>query len=185
MGRIGRLTSIQVGQPRDLGTRGATDPLDGPWRSAFFKSPVSGAVWLGTTNLAGDAQADRRVHGGPDQAVLVYSADHYPTWREELRMDELSHGAFGENFTVSGQTEETVCIGDVYTVGEARVQVSKPRGPCWKIARRWRMKDLPARVAAHGWTGWYLRVLREGFVEAGMPVTLLERPDSALTVARA
>ena len=72
------------------------------------------------------------------------------------------HGGFGENFTIAGLSEQTACIGDTYQIGEARVQVSQPRGPCWKIARRWRIEDLTARVLATGRTGWYLRVLTEG-----------------------
>lgn len=159
--------------------------MDRPWTTGFFKEPVEGPVWLGRTNLAGDGQADRENHGGPDKAVLAYSADHYPLWRAELNRPDLPYGAFGENFTIAGLSEETVCIGDVYAIGEVRVQVSQPRQPCWKIARRWRIKDLTARVRETGRTGWYLRVLEEGYVEAGLPVALLERPFPRWTVAHA
>ncbi len=179
------LLSIQVSLPRHFGVEGAPDPMDRPWTTGFFKEPVEGPVWLGRTNLVGDGQADRKNHGGPDKAVLAYSAEHYPIWRVELNRPDLPYGAFGENFTIAGLTEETVCIGDVYAIGEARVQVSQPRQPCWKIARRWRIKDLTARVRETGRTGWYLRVLEEGYVEAGMPVELLERPFPQWTVARA
>jgi MOSC domain-containing protein YiiM len=178
------LLSIQVGQPREYGTEGAADPMDRPWETSFFKAPVEGPVWVGKTNVRGDAQADLRVHGGPDKAVMAYAAAHYPLWREELGV-EMPFGGFGENFTVAGQDESSVCIGDVYAVGGARLQVSQPRGPCWKIARRWRIRDLSARVQATGRTGWYLRVLEEGEVEAGMPIRLVERPHSGWTVARA
>jgi len=179
------LLSIQVGLPRQLGVEGALDPMDRPWTTGFFKEPVEGPIWLGRTNLVGDGQADRKNHGGPDKAVLAYSAEHYPIWRAELNRPDLPYGAFGENFTIAGLTEETVCIGDVYAIGGVRVQVSQPRQPCWKIARRWRIKDLTARVRETGRTGWYLRVLEEGYVEAGMPVELLERPFPQWTVARA
>ena len=179
------LLSIQVGLPRHLGIAGAPDPMDRPWTTSFFKEPVEGPVWLGRTNLAGDGQADRKNHGGPDKAVLAYSADHYPLWRAELNRPDLPHGAFAENFTIAGLTEENVCIGDVYAIGGAQVQVSQPRQPCWKIARRWRIKDLTAQVRETGRTGWYLRVLVEGYVEAGQPVELLERTFPQWTVARA
>ena len=159
--------------------------MDRPWVTSFFKDPVDGPVWLGLTNLAGDGQADLENHGGPDKAVLAYAAAHYPLWRAELGRPDLPYGAFGENFTIAGLTEATVCIGDVYAIGEARVQVSQPRQPCWKIARRWRIKDLTARVRETGRTGWYLRVLTEGYVEPGLPVTLIERPYPQWTVARA
>jgi MOSC domain-containing protein YiiM len=177
------LLSIQVGMPRVLGVEGATDPLDRPWTTAFAKEPVEGAVWLGREGLAGDGQADRRVHGGPEMALLGYSADHYPAWRSELDFPDLPWGAFGENFTIASLSEAEVCVGDTYAVGEARVQVSQPRQPCRNISRRWRRRDLTARVLATGRTGWYLRVLAEGAVERGLPVELLERPFPRWTIA--
>ncbi|HEY8491124.1 MAG TPA: MOSC domain-containing protein [Dehalococcoidia bacterium] len=179
------LLAIQVGTPRQMGRDGAEDPMDRPWSSAIFKESVAGPVRLGRTNLEGDRQADGKNHGGPDKAVLLYAAAHYPAWREELGLPSFPYGAFGENFTVAGLTEETVCIGDVYAVGQAVVQVSQPRQPCWKLAYRWRIKDLTARVERTGRTGWYARVLREGRVQAGDALTLLERPHPGWTVARA
>jgi MOSC domain-containing protein YiiM len=139
---------------------------------------------LGQTNLVGDGQAAVGIHGGPDKAVLGYAASHYPLWRLELEWPDLSFGAFAENFTLDGLSEETVCLGDVYAVGEAVVQVSQPRSPCWKIARRWQRPDLTERVEATGRTGWYHRVLQEGAVEAGQPVTLVERPFPEWNVRR-
>jgi len=180
-----QLLSIQVGRPRHFGVEGAVDPMDRPWFSSFYKEPVEGPVWLGQTNLAGDGQADLENHGGADKAVLAYAGAHYPAWRMELNRPDLPYGAFAENFTIAGLTEESVCIGDIYTIGDARVQVSQPRQPCWKIARRWRIKDLTARVRETGRTGWYVRVLAEGYVEAGQPVILLERPFPRWTIAQA
>lgn len=170
------LLSIQVGTPQTFGVPGAKDPQHRPWTTSIYKIPMPGRVRLGKTNLAGDAQADLRVHGGPDKAVNVYASEHYARWCEELRLAEMPFGAFGENFTVRGLTEAGVCIGDVYAVGSAVVQVSQPRRPCWKLARRWGVKDLAARVEATGLTGWYFRVLTEGEVEAGNSLRLVERP---------
>jgi MOSC domain-containing protein YiiM len=146
---------------------------------------VAGPIRLRALNLDGDGQADLRVHGGPDQAVLCYSADHYPAWRQELSLPELPHGGFGENFTIAGQDEATVCIGDVYQVGGSRVQVSAPRAPCYKTSWRWRLPDLEQRIETSGRHGWYLRVLQEGTAQAGQPVRLLERPYPEWSVARA
>ncbi|HTE46178.1 MAG TPA: MOSC domain-containing protein, partial [Gemmatimonadaceae bacterium] len=121
-----RLVSLQVGRPREFG--------DGdPRMTSIFKTPVDEAIMLAATNLDGDEQADLTVHGGIDKAVCVYSADHYQAWRDELNNPLMDAGAFGENFTVSGQTELDVCIGDVYQVDEAIVVVSQPRSPCWKL----------------------------------------------------
>lgn len=180
------LVSIQVGTPRLRGFEvGLARPLDRQWKSAFVKSPVDGPVPLAATNLKGDRQADLRVHGGPDMAVLCYSAEHYPLWRDELGIEEMGPGGFGENFTISGHDERSVCIGDVYRIGGAEVQVSQPRGPCYKISYRWKRPDLLGRVEASGRHGWYLRVLREDEVEKGMAVELLNRPNPEWTVRHA
>lgn len=180
------LASIQVGLPRSFGQEDAADPLDRPWTTGFFKEPVAGPVRLGKTNLAGDGQADLVHHGGPDKAVLAYSAEHYPLWCESLNRPSLPFGAFGENFTVSSLTEADVCIGDTWQLGdEAIVQVSQPRQPCWKLARRWRIKTLAWDVQQTGRTGWYFRVLTEGTVAAGMRLVLADRPHPDWSVARA
>jgi len=185
------ILSINVGLPRDFGVPagdgapGDDDPLMRPWRSAIIKEPVSGPIRLGKTNLAGDAQADLRVHGGLEMAVLGYSADHYPFWRARLRMPDLPYGAFGENFTISGLDETTVCIGDTYAIGPARVQVSMPRGPCANLARRWGITDLVERVHEAGWAGWYYRVLAEGEITAGSVMVLEDRPCPQWSISQA
>ncbi|WP_337176563.1 MOSC domain-containing protein [Paludisphaera sp.] len=179
------LASIQVGMPRERGTEGAADPMDRPWYSGFVKEAVAGPIMLGATNLEGDGQADRVHHGGVDKAVLCYSAAHYPSWREDLGRPEMGFGGFGENFTIDGQDEADVCIGDVYRVGEAVAQVSQPRQPCWKLARRWRLKSLALTTQETGRTGWYFRVLTTGLVAAGDSVELVERPNPEWTIARA
>jgi MOSC domain-containing protein YiiM len=180
-----KLISIQVGQPTTYGRDDAADPMDRTWTSAFFKSPIAGPAFVGRTNIAGDRQADTENHGGVDKAVLAYAASHYELWRSELARSDLPFGGFGENLTIEGLTEENVCIGDLWSVGEVRFQVSQPRQPCWKLARRWRMKDLTAQVVANGRSGWYLRVLQEGLIEAGQELKLVERPHPDWTVARA
>jgi MOSC domain-containing protein YiiM len=182
---VATLYSVQVGMPRSYGFEDAVDSHDKPWTTGFFKTPVKGPVFVGSTNLAGDGQADLGNHGGIDKAVLAYSADHYPKWREELRMPEMPCGAFGENLTIAGLTEALVCIGDVFRVGDVVLEVSQPRQPCWKLARRWRMHELTSLVVGNGRSGWYLRVRNEGSVEASMPVRLLERPNPAWPISRA
>lgn len=179
------LRSIQVSLPRDFGIAGAADPMDRPWTSGFDKRPVEGPVRLGWTNLKGDGQADTVNHGGRDKAVLGYSADHYDAWRRDLAKPELSYGAFGENFTIAGLTEADVCLGDIWELGEVTVQISQPRQPCWKLARRWRIKTLALQVQETGRTGWYFRVLKEGIVVAGTPLRRIERPHPDWTVERA
>lgn len=177
-----RVVDLRVGLPRQLGTSGADER---PWSTGSFKEPVAGPIWLGRTNLAGDGQADLKNHGGPDKAVCTYPAVHYADWQNELGNPNFGYGAFGENLTVDGMSEPNVCIGDVFRVGTARIQVSQPRQPCWKLSRRWGIKDLALRVQASGRTGWYLRVLEEGEVAAGNLLVLLDRSFPKWTVARA
>jgi MOSC domain-containing protein YiiM len=114
--------------------------------------------------------------GGVEKAVLAYAAEHYPSWRSPLNLPDLSYGAFGENFTVANQTEPSICIGDIYDIGEAQVQASQPRQPCWKLSRRWRIRNLALQVQTTGQTGWYFRVLKEGIVAPGMELVLRDRP---------
>ena len=181
--QVGVLQSVQVGTPHRYGAAGAEDPPGRPWETSFFRAPSARPRWLYTTHLAGNAQADTKNHGQPDQAVLLYAAAHYPAWRAELGRPEIGPGGFGENFTVDGLSEATACIGDTYAIGEALIQVTGPRYPCWKIERRWDLPGLTARVAASGRGGWYCRVVREGMVEPGMAVALVERPYPEWTVA--
>lgn len=171
--------------PRTEGRTDAADPMDRAWTTGFYKEPVVGSVWVGRHNLDGDGQADLKNHGGPDKAVNVYPIEHYSYWKESLCLPDLSPGAFGENFTVGGILEADICIGDIIEIGGVLVQVSQPRQPCWKLARRWRVKDLAFRVQQTGRTGWYFRVLREGTVQAGSQPNLIERPCPEWTVAAA
>lgn len=173
------IASLRVGRPRWLGGP------ELPWLSGFVKEAVAGPVAVGRTNLEGDGQADLEHHGGPDKAVCAYPAAHYPAWRAELALEEFPFGAFGENFTVAEVIEEDVCIGDTWAAGTALFEVSQPRQPCAKLARRWGVRDLPARVLDTGRTGWYFRVPREGSVAAGDALTLVSRPHPAWTIARA
>jgi MOSC domain-containing protein YiiM len=179
-----RLVSIQVGRPRTVGVPGAENRMEREFTSAIWKSAVPGPVYAGRLGLAGDSVYDTRDHGGPDQAVLMYAAAHYPRWRQELGR-EIGPGDFGENLTVEGLDEDTVCMGDVYQVGPVRFQVSHPRQPCATLARRHQISDMIAIVRSNGRSGWYLRVLTEGSVEPGQLIERLERPNAEWTVRRA
>ncbi|MEM7313565.1 MAG: MOSC domain-containing protein [Planctomycetota bacterium] len=102
-------------------------------RTAIFKSPVAGRVAIRRLGLEGDDQADKRVHGGLDQAVYVYDHGYYQQWQELLDRNDFEYGQFGENLTVEGLPDDEVCIGDVFSIGSAEVQVSHPRTPCFKL----------------------------------------------------
>lgn len=173
-----RLISIQVAQPKTIGDGEAA------WTTSFFKQPVGAPVVLGRTGLVGDRQADSKHHGGLDKAVLSYSTDHTEFWEQELSHD-IPHGGFGENLSISGITESSTCIGDRWRIGEAELEVSQPRQPCWKLGRRWNRRDLPKLVVQNGRSGWYLRVIRTGIIAAGDDVVLVSRPHPNWPVARA
>jgi MOSC domain-containing protein YiiM len=166
----GEVLSVQIGRAGTVAWRGKDV------RTAIVKTGVGAArVAVGPDGPAGDEQADLRVHGGPDKAVCCYPAEHLPAWSALVGTD-LPHGAFGENLTLRGLTEDRVHIGDTYTLGDALVvQVSQPRGPCFKIAARWGRRTLPDELAKGLKSGFYLRVLERGDVGAGDPMTLIER----------
>ncbi len=170
------LISINVGLPREIihGGRALT--------TGIFKAPVAGPVWLGRLNLMGDGQADLRVHGGADKAVYLYPFEHYAFWAAELGRHDFSHGQFGENFTTEGLLENEASIGDVFRIGAARLQVTQPRSPCFKLGIRMGDENFPARFAAANRTGFYLRVLEEGMVQAGDAIDRVERAAGSMSV---
>jgi MOSC domain-containing protein YiiM len=180
------LLSLHRGPATEIAATGTDAWWDKPWRTGFCKQPHPGPLRLDTTGIEGDEQADLVNHGGPDKAVCVYPDEHYAHWRTALNLPGLAHGAFGENFTTGGLAEGEVCIGDVFEfAGAAVVQISQPRQPCWKLARRWRIKDLAAQVERTGRTGWYFRILVPGVVSAGETLALRERPHPEWPVSLA
>jgi MOSC domain-containing protein YiiM len=186
-----RLVSLRVGRPTLLpipsGSEAGDQDPDEPrvFRSAITKHAVTGPVMLSALGLEGDQVEDTRVHGGAEQALLAYAASHYPRWRAEWGRDDVGPGGFGENLTVEGADETTVCIGDRWAIGDALVEVTKPRSPCNRLAWYQRREDLIQRVRASGRSGWYLRVLTPGLIEPGSEIRLVERGCPGMTVRRA
>ena len=156
-----KLVSVNVGLPREV-----------PWHgrnvtTGIYKQSVAGRVALRKLNLDGDRQADLSVHGGAYKAVYCYPFEHYAYWRKELPADELPMGVFGENFTTDDLLEDSVHLGDRFSVGSAEVVVTQPRLPCYKLGVRFQSDDMVRRFLASGRTGFYLAVTREGQVDAG------------------
>lgn len=172
------LLSVNVGQVEDGTYKGKET------KSGIGKSNVEHSVIVNELGVFGDEQADLINHGGPNKAICVYSFDHYPHWEKVLHRS-LPHGAFGENFTVSHMNEDEVHIGDVFQVGSAVVQISQPRQPCWKLAMKWGLDELPLLVTEHGATGFYFRVLQAGEVQAGDDLMLTHRHPERISVAEA
>ena len=154
-------------------------------RSGIDKRPVPGRVRATVSGLVGDAQGDLRVHGGPDKAIHHYPQEHSAHWQAVLGAHPLLHvpGAFGENLHTRGLTEADVCLGDHWRVGEALLEVSQARQPCWKLNERFARADMARQVQASRRTGWYYRVLQEGDLWAGAPMALQERPHPQWSMA--
>jgi MOSC domain-containing protein YiiM len=176
--RAASVYSIQVGRVAPLGPEGVP--------SGFVKRAVSGPLRVRTLGLEGDEQADLTVHGGPDKAVYLYPAEHYPRWFSDVphHRHSLVAGGFGENLTVAGLDEDSVSIGDTFRVGTATMQVTQPRQPCFKLGLRFDDKTLGRIMMQTGRSGWYVRVLKEGDVSAGDALVTVDRPNPAWTVAR-
>jgi MOSC domain-containing protein YiiM len=150
--------------------------------TGIFKHAVDGPVMVRALNLDGDQQADPSVHGGVDKAVYLYPAEHYEAWRLELDR-ELAYGHFGENLTVTGLLEEDVRIGDQLQVGEALLEVTQPRVPCFKLGIKMGDQHFLRRFLESGRSGFYCRVLCEGTVEAGQQIELIYRDTAMPAIA--
>ncbi|MDE2150469.1 MAG: MOSC domain-containing protein [Gammaproteobacteria bacterium] len=173
-----RIQGLYVGRPR---------PMPGDGRAtAIFKQAVDAALTVTAAGLAGDVQADLRVHGGPDKALHHFPSDHYARLVRAVPdlAGEFVAGAIGENISTAGITEADVCIGDVFALGTAQVQLSQPRTPCWKIDKKFGVEGLARAIAIAGIAGWYYRVLAPGTVAPGDELRLLERNRVAFPVAR-
>jgi len=148
---------------------GKAVPFKGSEQSAFAKLPVSSPVAILSNGLAGDEQADRKHHGGPDMALHLYPSDHRTFWQQQIGEHDLlqASGAFGTNLTVGNIDETQVHIGDQFRLGTALIEVSQTRKPCWKIEHRFGHKNMVAAIVKSGKSGWYFRVLEEGSATAG------------------
>lgn len=173
-----RIDAIYVGGIRPLPPEGHP--------SGIFKQAVAGPVLLGPEGLAGDAQADRRVHGGPYKALHHYAAENYARLAVAFsgKAALFVPGSFGENVSTTGWDEDTVCVGDVFRIGPAIVQVSQPRQPCWKLNHKFGEDELMRHVAEHCVAGWYYRVLEGGPIAAGDAFGLVERNPEPVALRR-
>lgn len=176
---VSSLLQLRTGTVKRLGAHGVP--------SAICKEARDGAIWIGLAGILGDEQGDRVHHGGPEKAIHHYAFDHYEGWRCEFPdsgplFDRA--GLFGENFCTRGLTEDIVCVGDVFEVGGAMLQISQARQPCWKLDVRTGIRGMAARMQETGRTGWYYRVLSPGPVEAGNRLRLVERLNPEWSLRR-
>lgn len=176
------IATLLTGRARMIGTPGTLEVLSG-----IGKQARQGALWLALDGLEGDEQGDRVYHGGPEKALHHYAFEHYPHWRARYPDSPVPWlaGAFGENVSTVGMSEREVHVGDVFRVGETLVQVSQGRQPCFRVNLRFGRPDAALALQASGRTGWYYRVLREGWLAVGDAFELVDRPCPEWPLARA
>ncbi|MBM4338489.1 MAG: MOSC domain-containing protein [Deltaproteobacteria bacterium] len=151
-------------------------------QTGMCKQPVSGPVSLGFLGFEGNGVADTKSHGGPDKAVCVYSIDHYPYWEQVLGIS-LPAAPFGENLSISNLHEDNICIGDIFQVGTALLQVSQPRQPCKTLLARYGRDDMIKLMVKTGYTGFYFRVLKEGSVKKGDALIEKKKDSQGVTIS--
>ena len=173
----GKLLSINVGMPKDVSWQGRTV------FTGVFKDPITGPCHVGKLNIDGDGQGDLAGHGGEQRAVFVYQMDSYRYWERELGRSDFVYGQFGENFTVEGLGDDVVCIGDRYQIGTAIFEVTQPRVTCYRVGIRMNDPRIPALLVSHHRPGFYLRVLKEGDVQAGDDIIKLASGPEQMPVA--
>jgi MOSC domain-containing protein YiiM len=173
---MAQVLSVNVGRPAEVGTRRGR-----PVRSAIGKAPVQGRVAVAGVNVAGDDQADRQVHGGPDKAVYAYAAEDVAWWEGELGRP-LGPGAFGENLTVEGMDVTGAVIGERWRIATVELEVCQPRLPCFKLGLRFGDPRMVRRFTAAGRPGAYLRIVGRGELGAGDAISVTDRPDHGVTI---
>jgi ferredoxin-NADP reductase/MOSC domain-containing protein YiiM len=174
---MARLVSVNVGLPRDIEWRGRTV------RTAVWKYPVSGRCRVRRMSLDGDGQGDLAGHGGEQRAVFVYQLEAYEYWQVHLNRADFVHGQFGENFTIEGLPDNTVCVGDRYRIGTALFEVTQPRVTCYRVGIRMNEPQMPRLLTSSGLPGFYFRVLREGEVGAGDEIVKTGEARERMTIA--
>jgi MOSC domain-containing protein YiiM len=172
-----QVISVNVGLPREVFWKGKTVT------TGIFKEPVEGRVMMRSLNLDGDRQADLSVHGGKDKAVYAYPFEHYDYWRCKLPDMDLPWGMFGENLTTVGLLEDEINIGDRFQIGSAKVMVTQPRMPCYKLLIKFGRADMVKQFLDSRLTGFYFSVLQEGKVENGDSFELISRDSNNVTIA--
>jgi MOSC domain-containing protein YiiM len=174
---MARLLSVNVGLPRDVSWKGRTV------HTGIWKTPVDGRCRVRRLNLEGDGQGDLAGHGGEQRAVFVYQIESYRFWQDRLKRADFVHGQFGENFTIEGLPDDTVCIGDRYQIGSALFEVTQPRVTCYRVGIRMNEPRMPALLTSSGRPGFYFRVLEAGEVGAGDEIVKVGETKERMTVA--
>jgi MOSC domain-containing protein YiiM len=179
------LHKVFTGKVKQVGIKDAEEPMDRLWESAIFKEEKKGEIQVSASGLAGDDRDDTTNDGSLDHVLFCYPIKHYTYWQNKYEREDITIGGMGENFAVLEMDEFSVCIGDLYQVGRATIQVSAPSLPTWRQARRFQEMNLAYDMQQTGRTGWHCRVIKEGQVWEDCPIELIERPHPHWSVQAA
>ncbi|WP_299135859.1 MOSC domain-containing protein [uncultured Tenacibaculum sp.] len=172
-----KIIATSIGERKEVDWKGKTIT------TGIFKFPVEKAIYLDVEEIKGDAICNRESHGGVDQAVYGYSQKHYEYWKEFYPDLEWQHGMFGENLTIDDLDETKIHVGDTYKVGEAILEVTKPREPCMKLGVRFNNMKIVKQFWQQNYSGIYFKVLETGFVKSGDQFTQIKSCTDAKTIA--
>lgn len=171
-----QVISTNIGKPATIKWRGKHV------QTGIYKTPVNQPIYLGKHDVKSDTVSDRNVHGGEYKACYLFSADQYSYWQKLYPNLDWDYGMLGENLTVSGLDETQIYIGDIYKVGEALVQITQPREPCYKFGVKFGTQEVLKQFVEHGYSGTYVKVLEEGYVAKEDKFTLVKHAKNSLTV---
>ena len=171
-----KVLATNIAQRREILWKGKTE------FTGIYKVPVNEPVYLGKQGIEGDTIVYGRAHGGVDKACYLFSADQYAYWKQQYPHLDWGWGMFGENLSIEGMDDSQMCIGDVYRIGEALVEVTQPREPCYKLGIKFGDQNIIGAFVDHGYPGTYVRILEEGLVKQGDSVVLEEAAADKLTV---
>lgn len=172
-----QVLSCNISQATEIVFNGKTEI------TGYYKNPVDTPIFLGKNGVEKDTVADKVHHGGPDKACYIYGYNRYAYWQKKYPALAFQYGQFGENITLSNLVETDIHIGDIFQLGKARVQVSQPRQPCYKMGIKFSDTGIVHAFRQTSYCGMYVRVLQEGFVEKGSPVTCLQKAPNSLSLA--
>lgn len=172
-----KIVSTNIAQPTTIEWRGQEV------QTGIYKYPVEAPIFLGAEDVGNDHVLDRRYHGGVDKACYLYSADHYSFWKNKYPTQQWQWGMFGENLTVAGLNESEIRIGDRFKIGDAEVQVSQPRQPCFKLGVRFGDQKVVDDFWLLPYPGIYVRILLSGNVKVGDELVLVDRNTDSLVVS--
>ncbi|PWL37307.1 MOSC domain-containing protein [Flagellimonas aquimarina] len=171
-----QIISTNIGKPTPINWNGQQTT------TGIFKYPVSQSLLLEGESVAGDTISDRKVHGGVFKACYLFSADHYPYWKEKYPELDWNWGMFGENLTIEGLDETKIRIGSIYKLGSALIQITQPREPCFKLGIKFGTQEILKQFIDHGFPGTYVKVLEVGEVKNGDTLELVKESESTLTI---